>query len=133
MYKLTEKKIENGLAKYYQNSDFIVKKQVYLSQKRVDILAKQKDCNEIYAIEVKIHDWQTAIRQANLNRVYCNKSYIAIWHQFAHRAISNLDSFIQLGLGLVVVDSDFKPHLIYDPSAHNEINPIAQNYILNKL
>src|SRR6185369_13572607 len=100
MSKIKEKTIENKLVRYYKSNNYKVISQVLFSQKRIDIVLKNRDTEVIWAIEVKIGDWKTALRQANLNKMACNQSYVAIWHKFSHRAIRYEARFKALGIGL---------------------------------
>ena len=47
--------------------------------------------------------WQRAMWQAYQNLQVASHSYIAIWHEFAERPTSELESLAQHGLGLIVV------------------------------
>lgn len=133
MNKIKEKTLENGLARYYRTVNFDVRKQVRLSQKRVDIMLVEQNTKEILAIEVKIYDWRTAIRQANLNKIACHKSYVAIWHEFSHRAIQQRDMFEDLGIGLIVIEQGYQPRIEIQPQESNFVNPLACNYILSTI
>ncbi|KKK86895.1 hypothetical protein LCGC14_2758670 [marine sediment metagenome] len=59
----------------------------------------KENIKEIVAIEVKIYDWKTAIRQANLNKIACHESYVAIWHEFSHRALRKKELFEEIMSG----------------------------------
>lgn len=108
MNKLTEKKMENGLIKHYKKDNLCrVKNQVPFTQKRVDIVVKKE--NLIFAIEVKIHDWKGALRQASQNKVAFDESYVAIWHKFSHRALNNRHLFEKNGVGLIIINDDYSP------------------------
>lgn len=133
MNKLKEKTIENKLARYYSHNNYIVKKQVSLSQKRIDIIVLENNTKEVFAIEVKIYDWKTALRQANLNKIVCHKSFVAIWHKFSHRVIDKKDIFEGLGIGLIIIDESYTPRIEFNPKNCNFIAPLAHSYILNKL
>ena len=101
-----------------------------MSQKHIDIVLVDLDTKEILAIEVKVYDWKTAIRQANLNKIACHKSYVAIWHEFSHRAIHQRDAFEDLGIGLIVIEQDYRPRIEIQPKK-SYFNTLACNYILN--
>lgn len=131
MNKLKEKTIENGLARHYRAiANYDVKKQVLLSQKHIDIVLIEQNTKEIFAIEVKVYDWKTALRQANLNKIACHKSFVAIWHEFAHRALQKKDVFEDLGIGLIVIERGYQPRVEIQPKEY-AINILGCNYILN--
>jgi hypothetical protein len=58
--------------------------------------------SEIIAIEVKVSDWQRAIRQAARNRVFCTQSYVALPTDIANR-VRREPAFVQTGLGLLSI------------------------------
>lgn len=134
MQSISEKTIENNLLDYLSGySDFKVKNQVKFSRKRIDIVIKSDVLNEIWAIEIKIRDWKIALRQANLNNVACSHSYVAIWHQYAESALKNIGTFKKLGVGLMVVDNAYRPHIKLHPKKSNYFNRIAYNHIFKTL
>ncbi len=132
MNKVSEKRIENGLAKYFSSCDYQVKKQVSFTQKRIDIVVRGND--KTWAIEVKINDWKGALRQAFQNKIACDLSYVAIWHKYSHRALNNKEVFESMGIGLIVVNSDYSASIELDPVAYERAtNPLAYNYMLQKI
>lgn len=131
MRKIKEKTLENGLIRYYRHANFKVKKQVWLSQKRIDIILIKENIKEIVAIEVKIYDWKTAIRQANLNKIACHESYVAIWHEFSHRALRKKELFEDLGIGLIIIGRGYQPIVKIQPRKSDFVNQLACNYILS--
>lgn len=132
MNKIKEEYIEKKLTKFYKKEKkYVVKNQVWFSQKRIDIVIKDGD--DIIAVEVKIYDWKNALRQANLNKIFCHKSYVAIWHTYAHRAEKQKEFFENNGIGLISIDEDFSPREIIEPSKQKFVNNFAYNYVLNRL
>ncbi len=127
MRKLKEKTIENKLVKYYRSNNYKVVSQVSFSQKRIDIVLRNRDT--ICAIEVKLDDWKTALRQANLNKIGCNQSYVAIWHKFSHRAIKYEARFKALGIGLIVINEKYEPEIQIPSIDSYPTNTLAYSYI----
>jgi len=131
MNNLKEKTLENGLARHYRAvANYDVKKQVWLSRKRIDIILIEQSTKEIVAIEVKVYDWKTGMRQANLNKIACHKSFVAIWHEFAHRALQKREMFEDLGIGLIVIEQGYLPRIRIQ-SKNSDTNILACNYILS--
>lgn len=60
---------------------------------------------EIITIEAKVTDWQKAINQANRNRIFAHRSFIALPKNVAER-IKKEPILNKLGLGLLSVDED---------------------------
>lgn len=131
MNKISEKKIENGLARHLVSCNYKVKKQFVFTQKRIDIVAKSD--KEIWAIEVKIQDWKGALRQANLNKVGFKYSYVAIWHEYAHRALNNMALFESMGIGLITVQSDYSAIVEFSPRREVATSSIAYSDILKQI
>jgi len=60
---------------------------------------------EVISIEVKVSNWQKAIQQASRNRIFSNKSYIALPQKVAERA--HIDPFLcRSGIGILSVSED---------------------------
>ena len=133
MNKIKEISIENRLIDYYKENNYVVNNQVKFAQKRIDIITRRKNNNNICAIEVKISDWKTALRQACLNLVACNEAYVAIWHRHAKQAMNNKDLFRENGVGLIVVDEFFKPEVMFKSRKNKNVNMSAYEYVLNSL
>jgi hypothetical protein len=60
---------------------------------------------EIITIEVKISDWKGAVNQANRNRIFAHRSYVAMPHNVAKR-VEKEESFMASGVGLISVDDE---------------------------
>lgn len=132
MNKLSEKRIENGLARHLSSCNFRVKKQVAFTQKRIDIVVQNN--SKTWAIEVKIYDWKGALRQAFQNKIACDSSYVAIWHEYSHRALNNKELFESMGVGLIIINADYSADIQIDPEHRSEIyNPIAYGYLLQSI
>jgi hypothetical protein len=111
MPKITEKRVETQLAAYYRSQDCVVLRQAPFSRKRIDIVKKGKDDEQVVAIEIKLKDWQDGLRQARVNAIACDQSYLAIWHQHSAAALSNKKVFEDAGIGLVIIDATFVPRI----------------------
>jgi predicted RecB family endonuclease len=132
MNKISEKRIENGLARHLSSYNSLVRKQVAFTQKRIDIVVQNE--NKTWAIEVKIHDWKGALRQAFQNKIAFDFSYVAIWHKYSHRALNNRQVFESMGIGLIVVNSDYSANVEVSPATSEEsLNPLAYGYMLQKI
>jgi hypothetical protein len=78
--------------------------QVEYCRKRIDLLCvPRRGLAGAVAVELKVSDWQRAMWQAYQNLQVASHSYIAIWHRFARRPASELDSLALHGLGLITV------------------------------
>ncbi len=131
--KIKEIDIEINLEKFfYQQKDdeCTISRQVYFGGKKIDMVLVSE--GTISSIEVKISDWKTALRQANLNRLASDYSYVAMWHEDAEKAIDNIDRFIAQKVGLIVLDKDSKPFFVYSPKPelNNRLVDNSRSFLL---
>lgn len=119
MIKYTEEQIETRVCKYLESEYPVIKRQVKLHSKRVDLVYRN-DKGKLIGIEIKISNWREALQQAWTNKLACHESYVALWHEYAHRADENL--FKTAGVGLLVVDSDFTLRKVVKPSKRHSIH-----------
>lgn len=66
----------------------------------------------IIAIEAKVRDWKSGIRQAMRYKEYADYSYLAIYEDNISACLTNIGVFEKLGIGLIgVSDTGIKVHL----------------------
>lgn len=114
--KVREIDLESKLETYFKNKDdasYSISRQVYFGGKKIDMVVVSEGI--VSSIEVKISDWKTALRQANLNRLGSDYSYVAMWHEDAEKAMDNMDRFISSQVGLIILDSNSHPFYVYSP------------------
>ncbi len=114
--KVKEVDIEHGLESFFvqeKDAGCVVSRQVYFGGKKIDMVLVLE--GSVSSIEVKISDWRGALRQANLNRLASDYSYVAMWHEDAERAVDHLDDFVRLKVGLIIVDENSTPFILYTP------------------
>jgi len=75
---------------------------------------------EVITIEVKVSDWQTAVRQAARNRIFSNRAFVALPAAIATR-IRKERILSQLGLGLIAVWGDNSITLLRKPRRRRPI------------
>jgi len=77
--------------------------------KRIDLLFGTPSLLSLYAVETKLRDWRSAFKQAALNQLAVQRSYIAVPLMLATRlAESENDLFLRYGAGLIAVDESAK-------------------------
>ena len=133
MKTFNEQLIENYLVEYYELQDCLVRRQVSFSGKRIDLVTRKRNGSKIWAIEIKISDWKTAIRQASLNMLAADYCFVALWYKTAGGALKNMEYFEKLGIGLFIINENFIPELKVRPGINNKINTIAYKNICEKL
>jgi hypothetical protein len=62
-----------------------------------------KDDSELISVELKWQDWVRAQRQAYVNQICCNRSYVAIPEKYLP---VNLTPFHSTGVGLIAVNGN---------------------------
>jgi hypothetical protein len=89
----------------YPKSGYIWLQEVPLGRKKIDLVCipRHEPRVELVAIELKISDWRKALWQACVNLQVAHRSYIAIWHEFAHRPSRHKELIDSYGVGLMVV------------------------------
>ncbi len=75
-----------------------------VGQKRVDLMMVHKNYPKMVAVELKVSDWKTAVRQALLDTHCAHFSYVALWH----KAVPNVDRawLEKSGVGLISVTNE---------------------------
>lgn len=79
---------------------------------------------DVLCIEVKVADWRRALSQAARNRIFSNKSYIALPENVAAR-IRDEDIVRRLGIGLIAVSENDDVKIVRRPRS---VRPRAWQY-----
>lgn len=72
--------------------------------KRIDLLFGSPSLLSLSAVEAKLHDWRSAFKQAALNQLAAQRSYVAVpWKLAARLADREEDLFRRYDVGLIGV------------------------------
>jgi len=72
--------------------------------KRIDLVFATPAFRRLYAVETKLHDWRSAFKQAALNQLAAQHSFIALPERLALRLIDReKDLFSKYDVGLIAV------------------------------
>jgi len=72
--------------------------------KRIDLLFGTPALLSLYAVETKLHDWRVAFKQAALNQLAAQRSYVAVpWTLGKRLADREADLFRRYDVGLIAV------------------------------
>lgn len=85
-----------------------------VSQQNSQYLASYSlpSCENIIAIEAKVKDWKSGVRQALRYKEYADYSYLAIYEDNINSCLENIDLFKKFGIGLIgVSDIGINVHL----------------------
>lgn len=88
------------VSEYFKNKGYQTSDEVPIIGKKIDLVAFNKR-NSI-AVELKVKDWQRALRQAVIHKIVADYVFVAIWHEYIHRV--DIDQFKQLGVGILEVN-----------------------------
>lgn len=78
--------------------------EVPLGRKLVDLLCiPLQPFGESVSVELKLRNWRQAIWQAIANFQLTDQSFVAIWHEFAHRVQKHAGLLEFYGIGLIEV------------------------------
>lgn len=90
----------------------------------VDLAGVSCVTSELFAVEVKVHDWKRVLWQARHCQVFADRVYVALWHARGLRAQC---SFLRnSGIGLVLVD-DNSAELIIKAEPSRVVNQAARS------
>lgn len=104
--------------------------EVPLKSKYVDIVAYDSEKGELFAIEVKIRNWNRAIQQALTYRFGAERVYIAMHKKYSHRV--DLDSLDKFGIGLIVVDDEDVTEIV-PPRKYPNVDPYLRDDIFSEV
>lgn len=97
--------------------------EIKITHNRVDVvyfeLKAEGKVGSVIAVEAKLRDWRRAIHQAHRNKLFADRTYVALPAQFASSAIRNLSEFRTAAIGLIVLDED-RTHVYYHPPMNTQ-------------
>jgi len=73
--------------------------------KHIDLLFASRTLISLYAVETKLRDWRNAFKQAALNQVAAQRSYVALPSPLALRLLDQeKELFLEYNVGLIAVN-----------------------------
>jgi len=129
--RIKEKTLTTRLAKYFESQEYKVYKEVRIPAKPpryIDLLAIN---GKMVAVEVKVSDWKTALRQANIYTLIADKVYIGIWKEKEKAVIKNLSLLEHFGIGLITIGKSVD--VILEASENNWLDYNLRQKILQNL
>jgi len=96
--------------------------------KRIDLVFGSRTLLSLCAVETKLRDWRNAFKQAALNQVAAQRSYVAVPEPLATRLFRNeQELFLEYNVGLIGVND--RANIIV-PSTRNACFSLAHYRIL---
>jgi hypothetical protein len=103
MKRIPESKLVDIVADQLQLLHRVAREVPYF-EKRIDIGMVNAENGELWAVEVKVADWNRAYSQAFINLTAADRSYIAMYANNAHRV--PIDLLRDEGIGLLSVGTE---------------------------
>jgi len=104
MTRIPEAKLLKPVLRLFPCRAYIHLEQVPLGRKKIDLVCLDRRAAIGTSVELKVADWRRAVWQAAINFQVTEFSYIALWHEFVHRAVSEIELLKHYGVGLIGVD-----------------------------
>lgn len=77
--------------------------EVPIGWRKIDFVATEERAGRWVAVELKISDWKEALRQANLNHLVAESTFVALWHRHLGPALRHRHWFEKYRVGLISV------------------------------
>ncbi len=104
--KIPEAQLAEPTRQLFSRNGFVSFDEIRIpvGQKRVDLMMVHRYYPKMVAVELKVHDWKTAVRQALFDTQCAHLSYVALWH----KTIPNVDKtwLEKTGVGLISVTDE---------------------------
>lgn len=97
---MREYEVVERVETYMKKKKFKTYREVPALDKKIDIVGVRN--REIWAVEAKVKDWKRALQQAVTDRLFVDRVYVALWHEFAGRADEEI--YGKFGIGIMSVD-----------------------------
>ena len=98
------------------------------------LIKKYKKEQIAIGIELKLHNWQRAMRQAFKYKAFCNISYVIMDSDRISPAIKNMPEFILYNIGLASIDdATRKIKYYYKPIMQEPFSYHLQNRLKEKI
>lgn len=97
-----------------------------ICQKQGGCYVRNRNINQgIISVEGKLRDWRRALGQAIRNKLFSEKSFVALDSKYSNVVINNLELFKFHNIGLSLVSSDDKTlEIIYSPVSSRPITRV---------
>jgi len=88
---------------------------------------------ELWAFELKLHDWKRALYQALQYQAFAHFSVVVIAEQWAHRAERQVDAFRSFNIGIIALEADTRHmRIILHPQKSTPRSRFHYYYALGK-
>jgi hypothetical protein len=103
--KLTEADLLAPVLRLFPRQRYHRLGEVPLGRKKIDLFCiPRRSSHEAVSVELKLRDWRRALWQATVNLQLADRSYIALYDKYVHRAEAHAELLDSYGVGLIAVD-----------------------------
>jgi len=103
---------------------YLIRREIPFNGKTIDVLLMDKNTHRLVAIEMKVHRWGKALRQAAVYQLCASQVYIALWHK--HINEKNKELIANYGIGIIEVKrigkNTLKSEIILPPKQPRLLN-----------
>jgi len=100
---MKEQYIVETVSDFLDNKSFHIVTELPFLQRHVDIVGYESTIDTLIAVEAKVKNWQSAIRQAVTCLLFADEVYIAMPTEYIHRL--DQSEIARFGIGLLEVNS----------------------------
>jgi hypothetical protein len=99
---LRERDLLPPVAAHFERLGYDVFPEVEIAGRRADLVAMGS--REVVAVELKVRDWRTAVRQAMAYQLAADRAYVALPLWRAQEAYRSRHVFEREGIGMLAID-----------------------------
>jgi len=99
---MKESTIVRRVDRFLKEDGMVTAREVPLGRKKIDLVAVDPRSRRVTAVEAKVRDWRSGLRQALIYRLCANRVYLAVEERFSRNP--DEDALAGYGVGLIAVD-----------------------------
>jgi len=100
---ITESKLLRFCIQYFKGQGFLTQEEVPFLLKVADLFCFHERNGQCVAVEVKVRNWQQALKQALVYQMMADQVYIALFNEHAKSVDRRL--LLSKGVGLLAIDA----------------------------
>ena len=122
--KITEAQLAEPTRELFSREGYVPFDEIRIpvGQKRVDLIMVHRNYPKMVAVELKVNDWKTAVRQALFDTHCAHLSYVALWHENCPKVDKRW--LEKTGVGLISVTAE---HADIEVKARRRIGGLTQS------
>lgn len=121
---IIEEELFQPIRRLFSAKRYLIKREIPFNGKTIDVLLMDRKTHRLIAIELKVHKWEKALRQAAVYQLCASQVYIALWHK--HINEMNKELIANYGIGIIEVKrtgkNTLKSEIILPPKQPKLLN-----------